>query len=55
LPPNASNSSSVPDTDPSLAVEYPAILYHHYIRDTMFLDAVWNLDNSNGRQFPPGQ
>ena len=52
LPPNASNSNSKPDNDPSLAAQYPAILYHHYIRDTMFLDAAWNLDNPNGRQFP---
>jgi hypothetical protein len=34
LPPTAPNTSNV-------------VRFHHYIRDTMFLDAVWNLDNSS--------
>ena len=40
LPPNASNSNSSPDTR---AVDR----FHHYIRDTMFLDAVFNIENDN--------
>jgi hypothetical protein len=39
LPPNASNSKSPPDTPTA------GSLYHHYIRDTMFLDAVFNIEN----------
>jgi hypothetical protein len=43
LPPNPSNSnpSSAPDADPSVN------LFHHYIRDTMFLDAVFNIESDN--------
>jgi hypothetical protein len=44
LPPNPSNSNSVRDPGPPYT---PEGLYHHYIRDTMFLDAVWNLANPN--------
>jgi hypothetical protein len=40
LPPHPSN------TNPNNNVPDPAIP-HHYIRDTMFLDAVWNLANPN--------
>ena len=43
LPPNASNSNpqSTPDAPGSTN------LFHHYIRDTMFLDAVLNIENDN--------
>jgi hypothetical protein len=43
LPPLPSNSNpkSTPDTDPSVN------LFHHYIRDTMFLDAVFNVETDN--------
>ena len=41
LPPNPSNSNSNPDAANSVN------LFHHYIRDTMFLDAAWNLANPN--------
>jgi hypothetical protein len=40
LPPLASNSNSAPDTDAKIKV-------HHYIRDTMFLDAIFNIENDN--------
>jgi hypothetical protein len=40
LPPNASNSN------PRSGQDTPgSVLYHHYIRDTMFLDAVFNIEN----------
>ena len=41
LPPNASNSNSAPDAPGSVT------LFHHYIRDTMFLDAAFKLANPN--------
>ena len=41
LPPQASNSKSAPDAPNSVE------LFHHYIRDTMFLDAAWKLANPN--------
>jgi hypothetical protein len=41
LPPNASNSNSPSDAANSVN------LFHHYIRDTMFLDAAWKLANPN--------
>jgi hypothetical protein len=40
LPPNPPNSVSGPDTTPGLKA-------HHCIRDTMFLDAVFNIENDN--------
>lgn len=40
LPPNAPNSVSGPDTTPGTKA-------HHCIRDTMFLDAVFNIENDN--------
>lgn len=40
LPPLASNSNSPPDASAVVKV-------HHYIRDTMFLDAVANIENDN--------
>jgi hypothetical protein len=43
LPPAASNSNSQPDPTPSLN------LYHHCIRDTMFLDAVWNIETDQSQ------
>ena len=43
LPPNASNSHDPPFTDSANSV----LLFHHYIRDTMFLDAAWKLANPN--------
>ncbi len=41
LPPNPSNSNSSPDAPNSVN------LFHHYIRDTMFLDAAWRFANPN--------
>ncbi|SAL76585.1 hypothetical protein [Caballeronia telluris] len=40
LPPLASNSNSAPDSTALLKV-------HHYIRDTMFVDAVFNIESDN--------
>jgi hypothetical protein len=40
FPPLGSNSNSTPDTSTLMKV-------HHYIRDTMFLDAVVNIENDN--------
>jgi hypothetical protein len=40
LPPNPPNSNSGPDTTPLIRI-------HHYIRDTMFLDAVINIETDN--------
>jgi hypothetical protein len=42
LPPNPSNSNT-PNNDVIGGGHY----HHHLIRDTMFLDAAWNLDNPN--------
>ena len=48
LPPNASNSKSSPDPDPVTSPGAdPITKFHHYIRDTMFLDAVLNIENDN--------
>ena len=41
LPPNPSNNNPSSPRDSSFT------LYHHYIRDTMFLDAVFNIENDN--------
>lgn len=40
LPPHAPNSTGTPDTSDLIRV-------HHYIRDTMFLDAVFNIESDN--------
>ncbi len=42
LPPAASNSVSTADP-----INPPLTRVHHYIRDTMFLDAVFNIENDN--------
>jgi hypothetical protein len=43
LPPNPSNSNPTSTPDPPNSVT----LFHHYIRDTMFLDAAWKAGNPN--------